>query len=255
MSKFIHPLHTACKKCVFAKYTDKTQIGCGLDYLDIYKNRGVEILEAYDSDLEFFVVNEKKCPGYREYSWLIKNGLETNSDEERISVFRKQNKIGYLLVIDYKLLGDDEDTFNRLKLCLSEVDIKPQKIIFVRHHQGSEYSKYYNIQALMTGSNTDCAWRIQTMVNEELSHNDILHSIINLNKPYRFICDIKSLPTNLNTVVNKAQQIVCDQVDQFKVLVDVAQTSMIFSGGVYRFSLAENGEDILANHSNYTIVQ
>lgn len=255
MSKFIHPLHTACKKCVFAKYDGKTQVGCSLDYLDLYKNTGAEILEVYDEDLEFFVVNEKKCPGYREYSWLIKHGLEQSSDEEQIESFREQNKIGYLLVIDYKLLGDNENTFQNLKRCLSEVDIKPQKIVFVRHHQGSEYSKYYNIQALMNSSHTGCAWRIQTMVNEELSHADILHSIVNLNKPYRFICDIKSLPTNLNIVINKAQQIVCDQVDQFKVLTDTAQTSIIFSGGVYRFSLAENGEDILANHSSYTIVQ
>lgn len=254
MNKYVHPLHTACKQCVFAQYNDKTQTGCDLGYLDIYRNKDVEILDVYDSELEFFVINEKKCPGYREHSWLIKNNLTTSTNQERINTFHQQNKLGYLLVIDYRLLGDSKEVCDYLSHTLSDLVIKPKKIVFVRNSTGSEYTKYYNIQKMMIDAKIDCAWRIQSMVDDNIQHYDVLHSIVNLNKAYRFICDIQKIPCSINRVIERAQYEVYDRLDQFTVLTDNEYSVVIFSGGVYRFSIVETGRDILSDKENYTLI-
>jgi hypothetical protein len=254
MTKYIHPLHTACKKCVFALYHGKTQTGCDLRYLDSYRNKNSEILDVYDSELEFYVINEKKCPGYREQSWLIRNKLMDTPREDWVKVFNDQNKIGYLLVIDYRLLGDSLEVHEYLKQTLASLVIKPQKIVFVRSASGSEYTKYSNIQKLMTDTNIDCAWRIQSMVDDSIQHYDVLHSIVNLNKSYRFVCDIQKVPCFINQVIERAQTIVCEELDQFTVLTDQQYSVVIFSGGVYRFSIIENGRDILSDKENYTLI-
>lgn len=61
----IHPLHTACKECVFAVYGDKTQTGCRLGRLEKYRERG-QVVEAMDNDLEFEIVNGTSCHFYRD---------------------------------------------------------------------------------------------------------------------------------------------------------------------------------------------
>ena len=52
----ISKIHTPCKDCVFALYNDITQVGCKTKTLDIFKQRGVTILEVYDEEKEFYVI-------------------------------------------------------------------------------------------------------------------------------------------------------------------------------------------------------
>ena len=59
----INAVHTPCKNCVFAIYDNITQTNCALHYLDIYRDKDIEILEAYDNDKEFYIINNKKCIG------------------------------------------------------------------------------------------------------------------------------------------------------------------------------------------------
>lgn len=248
-------IHTPCKSCVFALYKDKTQIGCHLGYLDKYKDKGLNLVEAYDNELEFFVINGKKCVGYRENSWFAKYGLEHATLEDKTSKFKELNRIDYVLVINFIEIGDTQADIDNLKSALSLLTIHPKKIVFIRGPEGSETTIYASIQKLMTESKIDCPWRIQTMVDNSISNENILHNIINHHKSYRFVCNIKkSECDNLNRVINKANDIVYNDLNQFMVLADQDGSCMIFSAGVYRFSLVEHGKDILSETSNFTIV-
>ena len=82
----IPAIHTSCKKCVFAIYDNITQTGCHLDYIAKYREKNISILEAYDEQKEFYVIGDKKCPGYREDSWFKDNNLTI---EEKIDKIKK----------------------------------------------------------------------------------------------------------------------------------------------------------------------
>lgn len=249
-------IHTPCKNCVFAIYEDKTQTGCHLDLVQKYKDRGVEILEAYDNDLEFFILNKKKCFGYRENSWFIKNGLPPDSSiEEKTEYFRQSNKIGYLLVVNFLEIGDTDNDLYNLRKGLSTLSILPKKIVFVRGSTGPERTDYKSVQNLMKKSGLNCPWRIQTMVDDTISNENILHNITNLDKSIRFICNIKkSNCNNLDRVVSKANSIVYEDLGNFVILTDETTSCVFYSSGVYRYSLMENQQDILSDINNYTVV-
>jgi hypothetical protein len=252
-SSNISAIHTPCKSCVFAIYNDKTQTGCHLDYINKYKNKDTQILEAYDNDLEFFIVNDKKCVGYRENPWFAKYGLEHSSIEKKIAKVKEVNHIDYILVINFLEIGDKEEDLDNLKNTLSTLAIHPKKIVFIRGSEGTII--YATIQKLMTDSKINCKWRIQTMVDESISNENILHNAINNDKSYRFVCHIKnSKCDNLNYIVLTANDIVYDKLDQFMVLTDKDSSCVLFSAGVYRFSLAENKQDLLANPDNFQVV-
>jgi hypothetical protein len=210
----INAVHTPCKKCVFAKYDEKTQTGCNLGYLDIYRSKDTEILEAFDNDLEFFIINDKKCPGYRENQWFAQWGMEHSSIEEKISKFRELNKLNYLLVINFKLIGESIEDIDNLKNSLKSLSIIPQKLVFVRSSSGGETTTYGSINKLMKDVRINCPWRIQSMMDDSISNENILHSIINGNKPYRFICNIlKSNCEKINNVMVYANDLVYDKLN------------------------------------------
>jgi hypothetical protein len=250
----IEIIHTPCKNCVFAIYDSKTQTGCHLNYLDKYRDKNTEILEVYDNDLEFFIINGKKCIGYRENKWFAQYGLEHSSIEDKIAKIKELNKVDYVLIINFLEIGDSWEDLENLKTTLSSLTIHPGKIIFIRRPEG-ETTIYAEIQKIMTQSKINCKWRIQTMVDESMSNQDILHNAINNDKSYRFICHLKKAISNsLNHVVVTANNIVYQELDKFMVLTDQDNTCVFFSAGVYRFSLAETGVDLLSDNNSFQIV-
>jgi len=61
---------TSCKACVFAEYDDMTQVGCSRGMLKKYKDVGANVVEAYDEDREFMVIENRLCPFYRTKGWI-----------------------------------------------------------------------------------------------------------------------------------------------------------------------------------------
>jgi hypothetical protein len=62
-------IHTSCKDCIFANYLALTQIGCKANQLDLFKQNGIDIVEAYDDEQEFYIINGKQCLFYRPSEW------------------------------------------------------------------------------------------------------------------------------------------------------------------------------------------
>lgn len=64
MTEINKSLHTSCKNCAFAEYNGKTQTGCYVNMIEHYKNsesKDVEVIEAYDEEKDFFIINNKFC--------------------------------------------------------------------------------------------------------------------------------------------------------------------------------------------------
>lgn len=65
-------IQTPCKNCCFATYSGITQIGCDAGRLEKFENIGTDIIEAYDEEKEFKVIN-RRCQYYREAKWPFSN--------------------------------------------------------------------------------------------------------------------------------------------------------------------------------------
>jgi len=247
----INPIHTTCKNCVFAKYEDITQIDCHLDYISLYKTKNIEILEAYDDDKEFYIINNKKCIGYRENSWFEKKQLNHLSIEEKINKYKESNYLHYLLVIDLKKITDND--VKELTTILHNLTIKPSKIIFIRYQQDDKKLPYNLIKEIIENAGLKCKWRVQTMLFDK-KYEDILHEVVNLNKKYRFILSTTSINNDINNIVNHANSIVYEEMDRFIAIRNSDKSAILFSAPNYRHSLLIEKTDILQDNSTHIII-
>jgi len=252
----IEAIHTPCKKCVFAKYDDKTQIGCELNYIDKFKELGSDILEVYDEDLEFYVINNKKCLGYRENSWFKKLGLEDASIEEKKEHFLQNNHINYLLVIDSSSLSLED--LEQIKISVLEVAYKPSKVIFIRYVKNVSVFSFDVINNFLKETDLDkTKWRIQTMEDNDHKFEDILHTIITLNKANRFILYVRPSETAqypIASVINKANDIIYNNMGKADIVSNQEKTCVLFSAPSYRFSLVALKNDIFGQEELYTYI-
>lgn len=251
MTPTIHSIHTPCKECVFALYENITQTGCALNYLDIYKTNNTEVLEAYDQEKEFYVINDKKCIGYREPKWFKQFENNTDSLEDKISLYHSTNKISYLAVINLRTINP-ESLDNILKNLMS-ANILPQKIIFVRYRDDKLSFTYDSIEKLVKKHDIQLAWRIQTMLDSSIEYDEVLHQIVMGNIKYRFILSIDDNNCQPKTIIDRANDIVHKELAQFMVLSNENKKCKLFSGAVYRFGVA-NHQDIFEQESNYKII-
>lgn len=250
MSNAIKPIHTSCKNCVFSVYDNITQNDCELKYLDIYKKNNVEILEAYDNDKEFYVINDKKCIGYREPKWFDALGMSDASNEEKIAKYFDSNYINYFAILD--TLEINKDQFDSCIKALSELSFTPQKLIIIRYAYKNNDLPYSLIETTLKKYNINVSWKIQTILDSELSHEDILYQIVTQNNKYRFVLYSKNFNT-INSLINTANDIVYKQLKSFNILSNNNKDSILFSIGVYKYMMF-SGENILNNQSYYTII-
>lgn len=247
-------IHTPCKDCSFAIYDDKTQVGCALKYLDIYKTKEYDILEVYDNQKEFFVINKKKCPGYREQKWFDKLDDNTETLQDKINTFHKYNYIAYLLVINLSSLTRAQF----IDLCeqVSKLDIQPNKIIFVRYPpiENTETFPYDYLKENIDKYLTQKAWRIQTVVDPSISYEFMLQQIVSVNKKHRFVVSMKEFNTDLSNVIDRANDIVTKDLGSFTIISNQNKTCFIFSSIVYRYSMFMDNKNILLDDNNYTII-
>jgi hypothetical protein len=246
----ISPIHTPCKNCVFAIYTDKTQTDCAIGYLNKYRSI-TDILEVYDNEKEFYVVNNKKCLGYREDSWF-KNEQKSLSTEDKVKIVLESNKIDYVLFVDLKVFTSLD--LDNLTKQLSKLTVQPKKIIFVRYQKEQKPEHTFDsIKKVLDASQLKCLWRIQTVVNDD-THYEILNNAVNINKKYRFFCGIKKPSDKIGDVIDLANKRVYQELGGFTVISDEKKDVILFSGGMYRYSSVVHKVNLLKNEENYTLV-
>jgi hypothetical protein len=241
MTNQISPIHTPCKQCSFAKYNDKTQTGCFLDYINIYKKNNTEILEAYDEDKEFFIINNKKCIGYREDKWFEKRGLLNSTIDEKIAKYQESNYAHYIAVINLKNLNIEN--LQNIYANLSLYDIKPEKIVLVRYIDNKNFP-YSSIENIFENGGLNIQWRIQTMLDNDIPYQYILYDIAKTNKFSRFILSIEQHNLKINDVINYVNDKVYKQLKNFCVCGDKNKNVLFYSSTVLRHAY-ESGKDIV----------
>jgi len=242
----IPAIHTPCKKCVFAIYDNITQTGCHLDYISKYRDKNVSVLEAYDNDKEFYVIADKKCPGYREDSWFKDANITLS---EKIDNIKKTNTINYLAVINLKTIS--VSSFEKLVTLISSANFKPAKIIIIRHTNDNKSFPFAYLKSHLDSLNIP--WRIQTMLDQDALWGDILHEATMRNSSYRFICGITEYQKDMFNIIDKANSIVYDDLSTFNILCDKDHNIIIYAGSVYRYA-NYHGHDVLNDKDYYQII-
>jgi hypothetical protein len=168
----INEVHTICKNCGFSQWDGNTQIGCSKNRLEILKAAGVEILQAYDDDKEFDIVNGKYCIYSRSNSWIEKH--KDNIDGQ----LEKELQFKYNAIINF----NNESIFELEKTVksLNNQERLPARITVVR--PSSSKTMPSTIAKLFTHSLTP--WRIQNLIENENFLSGVDMVVKSLQIPY-----------------------------------------------------------------------
>ena len=111
---------TPCKNCNFAKYEENTQVGCHLNMIEKFTDNGVDVIEAYDEDKEFYVIKNRSCHFFRPEKWGINRSLE-----EKIDAVRLETKVPFNAIVfvdsDYAGLKRTLGSLYRQKYKMSHI--------------------------------------------------------------------------------------------------------------------------------------
>lgn len=173
MNKPISLIHTPCKNCIFAMYDDNVQIGCDMDYLDKYRKTSAQILEVYDNDKEFFVINDKKCLGYRDDKWREKQ--EKKDIEYLKQIVVSETRISYIAIIQINN-NDTIDIIKQLVKDLIDQSTPPDGILFYKKRWETHNIQAEELMNLMCEFNIK--WRIQNFIDKTMSDMNIIISAI-----------------------------------------------------------------------------
>lgn len=247
----INKIHTPCKDCVFALYENQTQIDCALGYITKYKNKDISVLEAYDDSKEFYIINGKKCIGYRENKWFKQFDLDNADLTAKVNKYHETNHLDYIIIIDLKNLSieDLDDLLKQIRLC----EIQPKKLVMIRYADNELKFPYSSIEKLLKNNSVDYLWRIQTILDTTLTYDQILHNVISLNAKYRFVISISNYNTDIKHIVEHTNKVVHHDLDQFDIFSNKDHSCIVFSSIIYRFD-SFHGNNLLNNPDNYQIV-
>lgn len=249
----IKAVHTACKNCVFAVYKNNTQIDCHLDYINKYKNVGSEIIEVYDDSKEFYVINDKKCLGYRENSWFTQFNLEHSSLEEKTKKFKELNYISYCIGINLRNIK----TLEHLESLINEINLSgmiPKKIVIFRFPSHAKIFNYDQLRSCLSKLMGSPKWRIQSMLDNEEPEESIVYNFAINNKQYRFLLYINDITHMVGHIIKKTNSLIYDELKFFNAVSDKDKKAYMFSGALYRYALVEHKKNILSDMSDFIIV-
>lgn len=200
---------TPCKNCCFALYEDITQVGCARNRIEKYQSTGVEIVEAYDEEKEFFVIKNRLCPFYRDQKWLDAFSGRPDSDIEKILKFETMSSFHLIILLQKDSeFKDLEETVRSVEFEFENVP--PSQVTIVRP-RGLSQIKAKDIKDLFNG--IPVRWRIENLLVDK-TDSQIIHSVQKTIKS-QYYCVCKAgykLPVNYFRTVHKA---VIDNLLQF----------------------------------------
>lgn len=249
LNEQINKIHTPCKDCVFAKYQENTQVDCELNYISKYKTKNIEVLEAYDDEKEFYIINGKQCIGYRENKWFSSFDLKDNSVNGKVEKFNELNRLDYISVIDLKSISLDE--LESLLQQTNNVEIRPKKLIIIRYANNMGFP-YEILREILDKYAKDYIWRIQTILDPLIGYDSILKNIVSLNYN-RFIVSITKHNNDIKKIIEYTNQLVHHDLDQFNIISNSHKDCLIFSRCLYTFEVL-NGKNLLDEDTNYTTI-
>lgn len=233
----IAPIHTSCKNCVFAKYDGITQTDCLIGMLTKLKEcNGAEILEVYDEDKEFYVINNKKCFGCKEPGYFTNRKLENTTIEEKIEYVKNLLVVKYVLMIDCSTLSPERSEDILTKLNQDDNAIKPVLVnFFVGASSENGFNEYF--QAFRK-SGLNCKWKIINVQDEEEPFITSVHRAISTDREGLFICTVSGNDNMLHEIITEANTIAYEKMERFIIISNKEGTVNFYNKLVYKNSIA-----------------
>jgi hypothetical protein len=192
-------IKTNCKNCIFAKYDGNTQIDCVHDRINKFKqlsdnNDAVQyVVEAYDEENEFFVIN-RLCTLYRDKN-IWNNGI---ADKEKAL---EEVKITFDILINCNNLDDNYYAYIK-KVMASAVLYNIQKFNFYLYHDQSLDKD--SRKKILTLLNISPKCNLSVFYEKDIFEHNILCQTRNsynvmIDYDHRVNCDIFYI---LNNIIN-----------------------------------------------------
>lgn len=162
---------TPCKGCVFAKYDGKTQVGCAAgDRVEKFKAAGIEVIDVYDDDSEFFLIKNKICLYYRDRD--AHEGADDSYKEQLFLDIRKSLKIPYQAIVFFRKNDSLEDLEKRLTELQSQ-HVKPHLVTVIdRSHSADKRSGI--IMKMLHNDFSFNYWRVQEVSAIDQIDSDVV---------------------------------------------------------------------------------
>jgi len=191
-------IDTPCKDCLFALYEDNTQTGCNVNMIQKFRRYDVPILEAYDEDKEFYVIQGKRCLWHRTETWKWAG----ENPYEQVSAIRNEIEISYQGIVFCD--NDFEDTKKTVESLTSQY-IAPKHITLIRRPDNPVTGKEMHIWLQKHCKKQDIAWRIQNVTATDLPNGFHIDMVISRHPyQYYFVCNSGcEVPQNLFSSLNQ----------------------------------------------------
>lgn len=195
----IHKIHTACRDCVFQTYNDLkciTQIGCWANCLKAFKNNNVEIMEAYDEEKEFYIINGQKCLYKRTKNWP-KYSENPKGMDILMDLVRTEIELKYqVIVVGNNSLDDIQNTLNSI----IRQTLLPRHISLIR---GPDNPIRPTVLVDIL-KNTKIKWRLQNRIDLAIGINNNVDIIMDfIPHPYYMVVNAGfTLPSDTFKIIS-----------------------------------------------------
>lgn len=245
----IHPVHTPCKNCSFAQYEAKTQIGCSFGFIDKFRNNGIEVLEVFDEDKEFYVINNKKCLAHKEDNYFISRNMSEATIEEKMSYVKSFLQVKYLAIID--CLSRNEKQLQSIIDELNRAETKPNMIMVISSRSNTTDLKTF----YKTLDRSGYKWKMKSLATNEQDHITTVHQVINLGaEKCNFVLSIQEDYSKIQEIIHEANKIIYDKNSSFSVISNESKKTIFFNTSLYKAGLMPDSKDIITNYEKYTIL-
>jgi hypothetical protein len=179
------PVHTACADCVFAEkitsphdtspaLSKRTQTGCSFNRLEKYRDKGAQIIDAYDENGdEFSVINGKICLYKRTKDW----GELTSKKRWRARV-NDELRMKYHAMVSF----GPEDSLQDLHKTMQSLNDQSNPPTLTSVLSTSKEVPTHIINALNSANYENLDWRLQTFIDEEIHERQCIDLAIDNTK-------------------------------------------------------------------------
>ena len=188
---------TSCKNCIFAIYDKNTQYGCEHDRINKFKNLSTNlVIEAYDNDSNFFVIN-KFCNFYRDKTTWNNGNVDINKVEE-------EAKITFDILLNCDDIDDEylEWLIQFVKEVNEYNSHDTRKAIIHIYHANNiskeQKQKVSSISKMIKGNNS---------INIYFDKNILDYHIVSKSKQSYHTCISKTQRPNINVLSNVNEEI------------------------------------------------
>lgn len=159
---------TPCKNCIFAEYDNLTQTGCSIGKIDSFKKAGIEVVEAYDEEKEFFVIKGHKCMFGRTKAWGDENEKDTWAEK-----IEKEIEMPYQAIV---IATNDSKKLTKTINSLLAQKIKPRHITIIRPVAKIKKNKIEDIRPLLNKSGIQ--WRVETIIDSSFNYKQMVDLVV-----------------------------------------------------------------------------